>query len=83
MSPGGDGIYCRMFLVRERREVLSSHSPWPGREPGTCLELVCRFPKQERGWAGKAQTLPRTRDAWAIRPISARVAFDRLPHDSF
>lgn len=25
MSSGGDGIYCRVFIVRERRETLSSH----------------------------------------------------------
>lgn len=50
MSPGGDGIYCCMFIVRERWEVLSSHSPWPGREPGTCL----LFPRAEEGvgWQG-------------------------------
>lgn len=42
MSPYGDGIYCHLFVERERQEVpvgeaLSSHSPWPRREPGTCL----------------------------------------------
>ena len=60
----GEGIYCRVFILRERREVLSSHSAWPGREPGTCL------PGQKRGWAGKAQTLTPTdqNGAWAIRP---------------
>lgn len=83
MSPGGDGIYCRMFIVRERREVLSSHSPWPGREPGTCLP----FPRAEEGVAGKAQTFTPTdqNGAWAIRPaqLFARVALDRLSLDTF
>ena len=37
MNSSGDSVYCSKFIIREGREALPSPSPWPEREPGTCL----------------------------------------------
>lgn len=75
MNSSGDSVYCSKFIIRERREALSSHSPWPEREPGTCLP----FPGGG-GQADWAQTLKPTHDARTTPCYPLRVAFWPVCH---
>lgn len=83
MSSGGDGIYCRVFIVRERREALSSHLAlaWKGTR-----NLSDPSQGGSGGWTGWPQTLQGPSMRAPSRPIPpplpapARVAFGSVCH---
>ena len=86
MSSGGDGVYCRMFIVRERREALSSHLAlaWKG------TRNLSAPSQGRRGVGGLGPDTPGTRGARAIPPHSPAPSrpgegsfWVRLPPDPF